>query len=137
GARRGDRAPAAPARAAGDGLVGADRPPPGALGRAARGSGGLDRAAPAFLAQAAVDHTHVLEDDLGRGLGLLTRRLGDLLEAHRLGELDGDLRELEPAPVAHALGARDRGRDDRRARLEREPPEPVARLVELAAPRAA
>ena len=51
--------------------------------------------------------------------------------------LDGHLRELEPPPVAHLVGAEDRHRHDRGARLERQPPDPGPRLIrQLAGARA-
>ena len=78
-----------------------------------------------------------VEHDLRRRLGLLARRIGDLLELERLAELDGDLGELQALPVAGALGAGDRGRHHRDARLEGQATEPVARLAELAAARPA
>ena len=51
----------------------------------------------------------------------------------RLAELDGDLRELEALPVAHARRAVDRDRHDRRAGLQREPADARLALAELAA----
>jgi drug/metabolite transporter (DMT)-like permease len=96
-------------------LVGADRAPGRGLGRTARGARRLDDAAPALLAEPAVHRADALEDDLGGRLRLLPRRLRHLFEANRLPELDRDLRELQPLPVAGTLGAGDGSRQDRGA----------------------
>ena len=88
-------------------------------------------------AQAPVDHLHPVEDDLRGGLGLRASRILDALEAQRLTELHRHLGELKPLPVAHSFGACYRGRQHRRPGLEREAPDPVARLSQLSRARAA
>ena len=73
-------------------------------------------------------------EDLRRHLelALAARRLLDR-EVDRLAELDGHLGEAQPLPAPHRRRAVDRDRDDRRARLERDPADPRFRLAQLAA----
>ena len=109
---------------------GGGRPPPPRAAPPGRPS--PRRAGP--RAQPAVHRAHALEDELGRRLGLLAGGLLDLLEADRLAVLDGDLRELEALPVAHALACRGSrparsGAPDSSASR----PMPRLRLAELAA----
>src|SRR5690606_32163409 len=93
--------------------------------------------AAATLLERSVHLLHAPEDLL-RGLELLVpgRRLDDV-EAQRLAELHGHLREVHAPPTAHAGRAVDRDRHDRRAGLQREPAHAGTRLTELAGPRTA
>src|SRR5215210_3306638 len=115
--------------------TGAGWPRRSGRGGAARLAGGADRLAASLAHELRVHLAHSLEDGLRRRLRLLLGRLLHLLELERLAELDRDLGELQALPVARALGAGDRRRHHRHARLEREPAEAVTRLAELAAPR--
>src|ERR1700686_935732 len=90
---------------------------------AALGAQALEHAfAPVFL-QPGVKAADLTEDLVGDGLLLLARRIGDRLPADGVAVLDGDLREAQALPVAHARRAVDGDRHDRRARFQREAPD--------------
>src|SRR5204863_3441574 len=109
-----------------DGETGTDVPPLG-------GGGALLAATlePALLAnalqhalapkrfEARMQDLDLAEDLLGDRHLLIARGDLDALPADRIAELDRDLRELPPAPVAHLGGAVDRDRHDRPAGLQR------------------
>ena len=57
--------------------------------------------------QLSVELADPRQDEVGRLLLLLTRRLGDDAELQRLAVADGDARKPEPLPVADLVGAED------------------------------
>src|SRR4051812_43603516 len=111
------------------------------VGRLLRGAAGLacplDRGLAAAFAEPLVERLHPLEDQVGGRLLLLTRRVLDLLEPHRLAVEDRHLRKAEALPVPRFLRADDRGRHNRGTRLECQPAEARLRLTELTGARAA
>src|SRR6266849_5471286 len=69
------------------------------------------------------------EDVVRHRLLLLARGFGHAVEDHRLAELHGHLRKLQPLPVAGLLGAVDGDRHDGRAGLQRDSPDPSLGLL--------
>src|SRR5436305_1336714 len=65
--------------------------------------------------------------DLGRKR---RRRLLDAWEGERAAAAEADLHRTDAPPAARVLGARDRDRHDRRAGLQREPPDTATRLAD-------
>ena len=80
-----------------------------------------------------VEVLDLAEDPVGDLLLAVAVRVGLLLELDRLAVVHGHLREAQPLPVAHPLGAVDRDRHDRRARAQRQPadaaPRPLGQLT--------